>query len=177
MSSCERRAPPVHAARESLPPTRAFSWQGPTRIRCAPKVDTTNCSSSQSKSPATDSLAMRWLLHLLFLSLLGVAQAVGSQGSRLLVVLEDAARKGKYSQLWQDLECTFQSVKEKRSIAFTDSVFSVQHGVSRSPSNRRKLRNCRSSRTASLPTSTSSSSLPRRKPTVQHSRRASSSTS
>ena len=47
---------------------------------------------------------MRWLLSFLLVSLLGLAQALSSSGNRLLVVIEEAAEKAKYSQFWGDLE-------------------------------------------------------------------------
>ena len=48
---------------------------------------------------------MRWFLSWLLLAVVGLVSALSSNGSRLLVVLEDAAEKDKYSQLWRDLEC------------------------------------------------------------------------
>ena len=47
---------------------------------------------------------MRWLLSLSLLALLSLAQALSSTGSRLLIVIEEAAEKGKYSKFWGDLE-------------------------------------------------------------------------
>lgn len=47
---------------------------------------------------------MRWLLPCLLLSVLGLAQALSSSGSRLLVVIEEAGEKDKYSNFWADLE-------------------------------------------------------------------------
>lgn len=47
---------------------------------------------------------MRWLSHLLWLALLGLAQALSSSGNRLLVVSEQSAEKEKYSKFWGDLE-------------------------------------------------------------------------
>ena len=49
---------------------------------------------------------MQWLLSVLLIGLLGLAQALSSSGRRLLVVIEDAAEKTKYSQFWDDLEST-----------------------------------------------------------------------
>lgn len=51
---------------------------------------------------------MRWLLPFLF-SVLSLVQALSSTGNRLLVVVEDAAEKAKYSTFWGDLECKFNS--------------------------------------------------------------------
>ena len=47
---------------------------------------------------------MRWLLSLSLLALVSLAQALSSTGNRLLVVIEEAAEKTKYSQFWGDLE-------------------------------------------------------------------------
>lgn len=47
---------------------------------------------------------MRWLFSLLFLGLLGAVRALSVAGSRLLVVLEDAAEKEQYSVFLGDLE-------------------------------------------------------------------------
>jgi oligosaccharyltransferase complex subunit beta len=47
---------------------------------------------------------MRWCLTLLAFCFLAVVHALSSSGSRLLVVLEDAAEKELYSKLWADLE-------------------------------------------------------------------------
>jgi len=48
---------------------------------------------------------MRWFLSWLLLAFVSLVGALSSSGNRLLVVLEDAAEKDKYSQLWGDLEC------------------------------------------------------------------------
>ena len=48
---------------------------------------------------------MRYFLSWLLLAFVGLVGALSSSGSRLLVVLEDAAEKDKYSRLWEDLEC------------------------------------------------------------------------
>jgi oligosaccharyltransferase complex subunit beta len=47
---------------------------------------------------------MRWLLSLACIALLGLTQALSSSGIRLLVVIEEAAEKAKYSTFWKDLE-------------------------------------------------------------------------
>lgn len=47
---------------------------------------------------------MRYFLSLLLLGLVSLAQAISITGSRLLVVIEEAAEKLKYSTLWKDLE-------------------------------------------------------------------------
>ena len=52
------------------------------------------------------ALKMRWLLYLLFLGLSGLVQGLSSGGDRLLVVIEEAAERSKYSQLWSDLKGT-----------------------------------------------------------------------
>ena len=49
---------------------------------------------------------MRWLFSFLFISLLSLVQALSSSGSRILVAIEDATEKEKYSAFWEDLEGT-----------------------------------------------------------------------
>jgi len=53
---------------------------------------------------------MRWLLSLLVAALPGLTQALSSSGSRLLVVVEEASERAKYSTFWGDLEGMFNSV-------------------------------------------------------------------
>jgi len=60
------------------------------------------CKFSLSK-PILSNIKMRWLLAALFLTL-GLVQALSSGGNRLLVVIEEAAEKSKYSTFWGDLE-------------------------------------------------------------------------
>lgn len=47
---------------------------------------------------------MRSLLSFLLLGLLGLVHALRSSGGRLLVVIEEAAEKEKYTTFWGDLE-------------------------------------------------------------------------
>ena len=47
---------------------------------------------------------MRCSLPLILLGLVSLVQAISTSGSRLLVVIEEAAEKIKYSTLWKDLE-------------------------------------------------------------------------
>jgi oligosaccharyltransferase complex subunit beta len=47
---------------------------------------------------------MRSFLSVLLLCLVSIVAAISSSGSRLLVVLEDAAEKTKYSKFWKQLE-------------------------------------------------------------------------
>ena len=49
---------------------------------------------------------MRAFFSFLLLALVGVAQALSYTGRRLLVVIEDASEKDKYSRFWGDLEGT-----------------------------------------------------------------------
>lgn len=53
---------------------------------------------------------MRWLLSSLLVSFLGIAHALSSSGNRLLVVIEEAAEKDKYSQFWDDLEGLLETI-------------------------------------------------------------------
>ena len=48
---------------------------------------------------------MQWAVSCLLLALVNVVQALSSTGSRLLVVVEEAAEKAKYASFWADLEC------------------------------------------------------------------------
>lgn len=50
---------------------------------------------------------MRWCPSFLLFCFLAVVHALSSSGSRLLVVLEDAAQKDLYSTFWGDLEGWF----------------------------------------------------------------------
>lgn len=47
---------------------------------------------------------MRWLVSFCALTLLGLIHALSSAGNRLLVVIEEAVDREKYSQFWGDLE-------------------------------------------------------------------------
>jgi oligosaccharyltransferase complex subunit beta len=47
---------------------------------------------------------MRLPLLGLFLGFVSFVAALSTQGSQLLVVIEDVADKSKYSQFWSDLE-------------------------------------------------------------------------
>lgn len=58
---------------------------------------------------------MRWLLSFLLVGLLGLTQALSSSGNRLLVVVEDASEKDKYSQFWGDLEGWLGPIEEHLS--------------------------------------------------------------
>lgn len=57
---------------------------------------------------------MKFSYSWALLGIAGAVSALSSSGQRLLVVLEDAELKGKYSQFLGDLECT---VLVDRSIA------------------------------------------------------------
>lgn len=50
---------------------------------------------------------MKSFLSLLLLGLISLVQALSSTGNRLLVVLEEASDKSKYSSFFGDLECEF----------------------------------------------------------------------
>ena len=54
---------------------------------------------------------MRWFFSILFLTLAASINALSSTGSRLLIVIEEAAEKEKYSQFWGDLEGTPRSIE------------------------------------------------------------------
>jgi len=48
---------------------------------------------------------MRSFFLGLFLALLSFVSALSAAGSKLLVVVDDEADKGKYSTFWSDLQC------------------------------------------------------------------------
>ena len=52
---------------------------------------------------------MRYFFLCLFATLISLAQALSSTGVRLLIVIEEAAERAKYSQLWADLEGALES--------------------------------------------------------------------
>ncbi len=56
---------------------------------------------------------MRWLLPFFLVALLSLVQALSSSGNRLLVVIEEAAEKSKYSKFWTDLEGDRRWFEEK----------------------------------------------------------------
>jgi hypothetical protein len=67
---------------------------------------------------------MRWLLSSCLLALLSLVQALSSSGNRLLVVIEEAAEKSKFSKFWTDLEgdsCRFE--KKGTLVAYTVREF------------------------------------------------------
>lgn len=76
------------------------SW----RVAYAPHRIRFPYSSTSQRRPSS-ARTMRWLFSLLLLGLLGLAQALSYTGNRLLVVLEEAAEKDKYSTFWADLTC------------------------------------------------------------------------
>lgn len=62
---------------------------------------------------------MRWLFSFLLLTLLGVASARSIAGSRLLVVLEDAAEKEQYSVFLGDLEgMLLSNLSERKTVLY-----------------------------------------------------------
>ncbi|KAL1303628.1 hypothetical protein AAFC00_006988 [Neodothiora populina] len=75
---------------------------------------------------------MKAVLSLLLFALLGVVQALSSTGSRLLVVLEEAAEKSKYSKFWGDLEArgfelSFESPKSTTLSLFKHGDLAYDH--------------------------------------------------
>lgn len=50
---------------------------------------------------------MRWLFSFLLLWLSATVSALSAAGDRVLVVLEEATEKDKYSSFWGDLESMF----------------------------------------------------------------------
>ncbi|KAL9127957.1 MAG: hypothetical protein Q9217_003270 [Psora testacea] len=69
---------------------------------------------------------MKWFWTLLFVTTFGLGRALSSTGNRLLVIIEEAAERAKYSEFWGDLEgrgykITFESPKSEKLSLF-------QHG-------------------------------------------------
>lgn len=89
-------------------------------------------------------LQMRPLLPLLVLSLLSLAQALSSSGSRVLVVIEEAAEKIKYSKFWADLEGAPLWTIPRASACLlqkADDMIPIQKGTTGSPLNPPKVKN------------------------------------
>jgi len=77
---------------------------------------------------------MKSLLSLLLLGLVGLVQALSSTGNRLLVVLEEASDKSKYSSFFGDLESrgysvTYESPKSKSLSLFKHGNLAYDHLV------------------------------------------------
>lgn len=63
---------------------------------------------------------MRWLFSFLLLTLLSLVQALSSSGSKLLVVIEEAAEKEKYSQFLGDLGGVLKGIAVSVSMGNTN---------------------------------------------------------
>ncbi|KAI9879250.1 MAG: oligosaccharyl transferase glycoprotein complex, beta subunit [Pleopsidium flavum] len=75
---------------------------------------------------------MRFLLSFLLLGLLGLLQALSSSGNRLLVVIEEATEKERYSTFWGDLEArgyklSFESPKNEKLSLFQHGERAYDH--------------------------------------------------
>ncbi len=70
---------------------------------------------------------MRYSLPLLLLGLVNLVQAISISGNRLLVVIEEAAEKIKYSTLWKDLE----GMSNYTPIAFPVEIAILTYNISR----------------------------------------------
>ncbi|KAI9664297.1 MAG: oligosaccharyl transferase glycoprotein complex, beta subunit [Trizodia sp. TS-e1964] len=75
---------------------------------------------------------MRWLFLLYLISLLGVVRSLSTAGTRLLIIVEEAADREKYSKLWQDLEgrdfnLTFESPKNEKLSLFHHGARAYDH--------------------------------------------------
>ena len=69
-----------------------------SRIRF-PKFNERRSCDRENRS----TMAMRVLLSILVLGLLGIASAISTSGNRLLVILEELAEKDKYSKFFGGL--------------------------------------------------------------------------
>lgn len=85
-------------------------WSNHVAFRCILYQQRSNfyapLSLSIHPAPLCGTFSMRWCRSLLLICFLAVVHALSSTGSRLLVVLEDAAQKDIYSTFWGDLEGT-----------------------------------------------------------------------
>ncbi|KAI4166273.1 MAG: hypothetical protein LQ342_000162 [Letrouitia transgressa] len=75
---------------------------------------------------------MRWLWIYILLALFGVAQAISSNGNRLLVINEEPLEKEKYTQFWGDLEgrgfsLAFESPKNDKLALFNQGDRAYDH--------------------------------------------------
>ncbi|KAL6718884.1 oligosaccharyl transferase glycoprotein complex, beta subunit [Lecanora helva] len=75
---------------------------------------------------------MQWFSSFLVLALLSLVQALSSTGNRLLVIVEEAAEKTKYSKFWGDLEgrgykLDFQSPKNEKLALFLHGERKYDH--------------------------------------------------
>lgn len=106
---------------------------------------------------------MRWLLSLFIIALSALVQGLSCTGNRLLVVIEEAVEKVKYSQFWGDLEGP-RIVKASNNCGnlYANSLF-LKAEVTKSPFSLQNPRSLRYSATASEHTITSSSFLQNRK--------------
>ena len=86
-------------------------WSNHVAFPCILHLQPNNFYASLSFSirpaPLCGIVSMRWCLSFLSFCFLGVVHALSSSGSRLLVVLEEAAQKDLYSTFWSDLEGTW----------------------------------------------------------------------
>ena len=107
---------------------------------------------------------MRWPFFSLFLTLLGIVQALSTTGSRLLIIVEEAADKAKYSTFWGDLEGMYFNSAQIASDNARESSIVLINRVSQLAatvlsSRRQKTKNSRYSSMASANMTTSSYSL------------------
>ncbi len=73
---------------------------------------------------------MRFLLSLLLLGLLGIVHALHSSGGRLLVVIEEATEKEKYSTFWGDLEGERTLLQQHPQTSVEESMAKMHHNSS-----------------------------------------------
>jgi hypothetical protein len=97
---------------------------------------------------------MRLFLSFLVLAFLGLVQALSSSGSRLLIVLEEAADKALFSKFWADLEGRLVSCNKESWTACADEVY-LQTEASSSHLSRQRMTNYHCSDIGSWPTTTS----------------------
>lgn len=91
--------------------------QGNTYLLYLALLGSSKVLATRLKSSAVDvpqysfCTNMRLFVSLLIFGLLALIEAISSSGNRLLVVIEEAAEKAKYSTLWKDLEGLLSSAQ------------------------------------------------------------------
>ncbi|MCJ1439177.1 oligosaccharyl transferase glycoprotein complex, beta subunit [Xylographa pallens] len=91
-------------------------------------------SANEALGDSVNKSNMRWLLTLLLISVSSLVHGLSSSGSRLLVVIEEAADQEKYSQFWSDLRgrgysITFESPKNEKLALLKHDELAFDHVI------------------------------------------------
>lgn len=92
---------------ESLEDDHVGGMTGLDREKANVALSTNYCSGTRQHN--NQQHTMRWLFSFLLLWLSAIVSALSATGNRVLVVLEEATEKDKYSSFWGDLESMFLS--------------------------------------------------------------------